>query len=229
MITIFIRTVLVYFIIVISMRLMGKRQVGELQLSELTVTILLSELAAAPLTDKNIPLAYAIAAILLLLSTEVIISFVLLRHPKLKVLLTGKPSMIICRGKLVQKELTRQRLCLSELLCALRQEGIADISDVEYAIMEENGKLSVFPKAAVSPMTPRAMGKNVREDGIAHALIIDGTVIPRNLQSAGWTPQMLERELRRRSLEKDDIFLFSANDSGTITLILKDTKEDSGR
>ena len=224
MITIFIRTVLVYFIIVISMRLMGKRQVGELQLSELTVTILLSELAAAPLTDKNIPLAYAIAAILLLLSTEVIISFVLLRHPKLKVLLTGKPSMIICRGKLVQKELTRQRLCLSELLCALRQEGIADISDVEYAIMEENGKLSVFP-----PMTPRAMGKNVREDGIAHALIIDRTVIPRNLQSAGWTPQMLERELRRRSLEKDDIFLFSVNDSGTITLILKDTKEDSGR
>ena len=78
-------------------------------------------------------------------------------------------------------------------------------------------------------MTPRAMGKNVREDGIAHALIIDRTVIPRNLQSAGWTPQMLERELRRRSLEKDDIFLFSVNDSGTITLILKDTKEDSGR
>ena len=78
-------------------------------------------------------------------------------------------------------------------------------------------------------MTPRAMGKKVREDGIAHALIIDRTVIPRNLQSAGWTNQMLERELRRRSLEKDDIFLFSVNDSGTVTLILKDTKEASGK
>ena len=88
MITIFIRTVLVYFIIVISMRLMGKRQVGESQLSELTVTITLSELAAAPLTDKNIPLAYAIAAILLLLSTEVIISFVLSAPPEAKVRLT---------------------------------------------------------------------------------------------------------------------------------------------
>ena len=221
MVTIFIRTALIYLILVVSMRLMGKRQVGELQLSELTVTILLSEIAASPLTDKNIPFAHAVCAILLLLSIEVILSYILLHHPAVKTVLTGKPSMIIRRGVLDQKELERQRLCLSELLCALRQKGIADISDVEYAIMEENGQLSVFPKAEASPLTPKACGQKAPENGISHALIIDRVIIQKNLDTVGWSREKLERELERRGAKLCDVFMFAVGDSGKITLILK--------
>ena len=217
----FTRTLILYLLIIIGIRLMGKRQVGELQLSELTVTILLSEIAASPLTDKNIPFAQAVCSILLLLSIEVILSYVLLHHPAVKTALTGKPSMIIRRGVLDRKELERQRLCLSELLCALRQKGIADIADVEYAIMEENGQLSVFPKAEASPLTPKACGKKVREDGISHALIIDRVIIQKNLDTVGWSREKLERELKRRGAKLCDIFLFAVGDSGRVTLILK--------
>lgn len=222
MLTVFIRTVLIYFILVVSMRLMGKRQVGELQLSELTVTILLSEIAAAPLTDKNIPLAYAVCSILLLLSVEVILSYILLHHPAVKTVLTGKPSMLIRRGVLDQRELERQRLCLSELLCALRQKGIADIADVEYAIMEENGQLSVFPKAESSPLTPKTIGRKAREDGISHALIIDRVIIQKNLDTVGWSREKLNKELSARKTKLSDVFLLAVDDRGGITLILKE-------
>lgn len=222
MITIFIRTILIYIVLVISMRLMGKRQVGELQLSELTVTILLSELAAYPLTDKDAPFAYAVVCILLLLSIEVIVSFILLRFPSVKVLLTGKPSMLIRDGVLDQKELARQRLCLSELLCALRQAGIADISEVKYAILEENGKLSVFQKADYAPLTPDDAGISVNDSGIAHSLIVDRRIIQENFKNAGWTQKALYRELKKRKCRVEDIFLFSVNDAGKITVIYKE-------
>lgn len=222
MITIFIRTLLIYVILVFSMRLMGKRQVGELQLSELTVTILLSELAAYPLTDKDAPAAYAIVCILLLLSIEVIVSFILLHFPSLKVLLTGKPSMIIRDGVLDQKELRAQRLCLSELLCALRQEGISDIADVRYAILEENGKLSVFPKADAAPVTPKGEGRSVSDSGLAHSLIVDRRIIEKNLRDAKKTKEWLYREFKKRRCRVDDIFLFSVDDIGNITVIYKE-------
>ena len=223
MITIFIRTVLIYVILVFSMRLMGKRQVGELQLSELTVTILLSELAAYPLTDKDAPFAYSVVCILLLLSIEVIVSFVLLRFPSLKVLLTGKPSMIIRNGKLDQRELTRQRLCLSELLCALRQEGVFDIADVKYAILEENGKLSVFPKPDAAPLTPRDAKIKADDSGIAHSLIVDRKIIHQNLKDAGWTRSRLDKELKRRNCRLSDVFLFSVDDAENVTVIYRES------
>lgn len=223
MVTIFIRTVLIYIILVFSMRLMGKRQVGELQLSELTVTILLSELAAYPLTDKDAPFAYSALCILLLLSIEVIVSFILLRFPSLKVLLTGKPSIIIRDGTLDQKELMRQRLCLSELLCALRQEGVFDIADVKYAILEENGKLSVFPKPEVSPLTPRDAKIKAEDNGIAHSLIIDRKIIRQNLKDAGWTRSRLDKALKARNCRLDDVFLFSVNDAEDITVIYRES------
>ena len=149
----------VYFMLIITLRLMGKRQIGELQLSELIVTILLSELAAIPIADKDIPLFYAIVPILLLLSLEVILSYIVLRLPGVKNLFAGRPSIIINKGVLNQKELERQRTGISELLCSLRQSGISDIGDVEYAILEQNGRFSVFPKAASSSVTPQQMNK----------------------------------------------------------------------
>lgn len=206
------------------MRLMGKRQVGELQISELIVTIMLSDFAATPIYETDIPFAYAIIPILLLLSVEVILSFIILRAPKLKILLGGRPSLIIKNGQLDQKELSRQRMCLSELIASLRQQGVSDIGDVDYAILEENGKLSVFKKASCSPPSAADCGINVYEKGVAHPLIIDRTVIERNLKAAGWTRERLSSELKRIKKNEYDILLFSVDDRGNTTIIYKDGK-----
>ena len=220
-----IRTVIVYFALIVMLRLMGKRQIGELEVSELIVTILLSELAAVPITDKDTPLLFALAPSLLLLSLEVILSCVLLRFPKIKTLLAGKPSIVIRGGVLDQKELARQRTGISELLASLRQNGISDIGDVEYAILEQNGKFSVFPKVARGGVTPEQLGLTPEEPGIAHALIIDGKIIKENLTLAGWNRNRLEQALRKKHLTARDVFLFSVNDAGDTTIIIKETKK----
>jgi len=225
MASVYIRTLLVYFMLIITLRLMGKRQIGELQLSELIVTILLSELAAIPIADKDIPLFYAIVPILLLLSLEVILSYIVLRLPGIKNLFAGRPSIIINKGVLDQKELERQRTGISELLCSLRQSGISDIGDVEYAILEQNGRFSVFPKAASSSVTPQQMNMKVEEPGIAHALILDRKIIEDNLILSGWDKKRLQRELKQRKLTAEDIFLFSVNDTGETTIIIKEKKK----
>ncbi len=221
MLTISIRTILIYFFLILTMRLMGKRQVGELEVSELIVTFMLSEIAANPIMNKSATLIDAAVPISLLLGIEVLMSYLLMRFPALKSVIAGKPSMIIEHGILNQKELRRQRMCMSELISALRQQGISDISDVQFAILEENGKLSVFPKASRSPLTPDHMKIEVPAGGIARSLIIDGRVVESNLKE-GWSRQRLERELTKRSIAPEDIFLFSASPDGTLYIIMKE-------
>lgn len=222
MVTVFARTLLIYIILVASMRLMGKRQVGELQLSELIITIMLSDLASTPIYETDIPFSYAVIPILLLLSVEVILSFIILHCPKIKNVLGGKPSFIIRKGILDQKELSRQRMCLSELIGSLRQQGISDICNVEYAILEENGKLSVFEKADKKPPVVQDLGITPQEAGISHALIIDRIIIDRNLSSAGWTRKKLEDKLKKMGKKTTDILLFSVDDSGQTNVIFRD-------
>ena len=221
MITVFARTLLIYIILIASMRLMGKRQVGELQLSELIITIMLSDLASTPIYETDIPFSYAVIPILLLLSVEVILSFIILHCPRLKNFLGGKPSFIIRKGVLDQKELSRQRMCLSELIGSLRQQGISDIGNVEYAILEENGKLSVFEKADQKPPSACDLGISPPETGIAHALIIDRKIIDRNLKSAGWTRNKLEDRLKEMGKRPEDILLFSVDDFGNSNVIFR--------
>lgn len=224
MVTVFIRTLLIYLILMFTMRLMGKRQVGELQLSELIVTIMLSDLASSPIYDTDIPFAHAVTPILLLLSIEVVLSYVILKCPKLKNILGGRPSLIISKGILDQKELSRQRMCISELIGTLRQQGFSDVSDVDYAILEENGKLSVFGKACRSCPTAEDMNIAVKEKGISHALIIDKLIISRNLIAAGWTEKKLQMKLKELNKTENDILLFAVNDCGETSIIYKEQK-----
>lgn len=203
------------------MRLMGKRQVGELEVSELIVTFMLSEIAANPIMNKKASIWHAIVSVLLLLGLEVLVSFMLLRFPRLKKLMVGKPSMIISHGTLDQKELKKQRMCMSELISALRQQGIADIADVQFAILEENGKLSVFPKASRSAATPQQLKIEVDDGNIARSLIIDGEIVTSNLNS-GWSQVRLERELSDRNLKVSDIFFLSVSADGTLYIVMKE-------
>lgn len=225
MITVFLRTLIIYVILVASMRLMGKRQIGELQLSELVTTFMLSELAVIPISDKHTPVAYAVLPILLLLSLEVILSFLLTKSALLKRLFLGKPSIVIRSGELNQTELGRQRITVYELLSELRLKNIASVSDVEYAILEENGKLSVFPKVAKAPVTPEELGQHPAENGIAHPLIVDGRLSHANLRLTGKSERWVAELLSKNNVSRKDVFLLTVDDGGNIVLTRKETRK----
>lgn len=219
MLTIFIRILLIYLLLLGTIRAMGKRQIGELQISELITTILLSELAAAPITDDQIPLTFAIVPIATLLSLEVIISYAVTKLPALKSIFDGKPSILICRGRLNRSELARSRISLEEFLSQIRLAGIGDLSDVEYAILEQNGQISVIPKRRQSPPDADALQIDVDEPGIAHAIVVDGVVSTFDLDLIQRDQKWLISRLRHYSAELKDVFLFTVDDAGKENLI----------
>lgn len=225
MLTIFLRTIIIYFVLVLSIRLMGKRQIGELQVSEFIIALMLSEIAVYPITSRTSPLIHSIVAILLLLSIEVIISFILLKSNKLKRVFYGSPAILIRNGVLIQSELKKNRIEIDEIMSELRQKGYSDISKIAYAILEENGKMSVFPSASIAPATPSDLGIDVQDPGIAHVCILDGTVISSGLDLIKWTEKRLMKELKKRNLSLSDIFLMTVDDVGGINIILKEKKQ----
>ncbi len=204
---IFIRTILIYLLLIFTMRLSGKRQIGEMQISELVTTFLLSELASVPLTNPGTPFLLAVVPILTIVSIEIIFSFMTTKCTLAKKLLDGKPSVIICRGKLQKGELEKMRLSLDDLLCELRLKDIASVSEVEYAILEPNGKISVFPKTS---------------SALSHALIIDGEIQSETLKTLGRNEVWVGALLKEQNVsDRRDIFLLSVTDDGDVTLIKK--------
>ena len=146
MLKIILRTLIIYILLLTVMRLMGKRQLGELEPSEIITTFLFSEIATTPITNPESNIWHAILPIIIIASLEILLSFSVLKIPLLKKILTGRPSVIIQRGKINKEEMKRARLTLDELISGIRQGGIFNISEVDYAILEENGRLTVVPK-----------------------------------------------------------------------------------
>ena len=230
MANVLIRTVLIYIILELSMKLMGKRQIAEFQLSELVTTLLLSELAALPIADPDIPLLFTVFPISLIIALEVISSYASLKSDFLRRFFCGKPSIIICRGKLIQSELSRQRVSLNELLAQLRENGIGDINDVEYAIIEDDGKFSVIPKTKCRPPAVKEMqqllcGQSINENGIAHSLVVDGKIIYDNLTLSGKTPEFVKSQCKKSHCSVKDVLLLSCDDGGNVNLIKKERGE----
>lgn len=219
MLTILMRLIIIYTVLIGTMRVMGKRQIGELQVSELVTTILLSELAAQPIADPQIPLIFAIIPIGALISIEVVISFAVTKIPFLKPIFDGKPSILISKGKLNTAEILRVRISLEELLSQLRIAGVADIGEVDYAILEQNGQLSVITKKHASPPSADDLQVKVSESGIAHALIVDSEVSDFNLKQIGRSRGWLEKRLSHYKIKLADVMLFTVDDSGKENLI----------
>lgn len=205
MVAIFIRTILIYLLLLAVMRISGKRQIGEIQISELVTTFLLSDIASYPLTNPGIPILNAVIPIFTIIPLEIIFSFLTTKCARLKKLLDGKPSIVILHGKIQKKEMERLRLSMDDLLCELRLKGIASIADVDYAILEQNGQISVFEK---------------NESPLSHAVILDGTLNTKLLKQIGRNKHWLQEILKSANIrEYGDIFLLSVTDEGNITLI----------
>ena len=227
MLIVFIRTVIIFAILIAVLRLMGKRHLGELEIGELVTTLMISEIATLPLENPSVPLLYAIIPLSTLMLFEVGISMILTKFPRLKNLISPRPSVIIRQGKLDQKELRRLRISMDEFLSVLRQNNVADISDVNYAIMEQNAKITIVPKAEASPPTIKEFNLPRRDKGIPHILIADGVVNEYNLKSSNKTKEWLSGELKKRNITSNDVFLFTVNDVDDVYIIKKENEGNS--
>ncbi len=212
MATVLIRTAIIYVLFTFAIRLMGKRQVGEMQLSELITTFMLSELAINPIQDISIPIAYSIIPLVFLFAMEVITSFLVTKLPRFRRAFMGAPSIIIRNGVLNQEELSRLRISVSELLSELRLKDIGSIDEVDYAILELNGKLSVFPK------------DNTKVSKVSHALITDGAINSSELALVKKDEKWLISELNKRKIEQEKVFLMAIDDNNKINIIIKEEK-----
>lgn len=222
LIKIIARTFFFYFFVIIIMKLMGKRQLNQLQLSEFVITLLLSEIAADPITNTDKPIWYAVIPIGILFGLEILIPFLATKIPKVKKLFDGVPSIVVCRGQLDQRQLKKNRISLDELLSEMRKKDIYDISDVEYAILEQNGQLSITPKTQNLTVTKKDLGIKDEECGISHPIVIDGHIHDYNLELLGKDHKWLHRTLKQLGTQYKKVFLFSVDDAGNNNLILKE-------
>ena len=225
MLTIFLRTVIIYFLLLGTMRILGKRQLGELEVSELITTILLSEIASMPIANQDIPISYAIIPLVTIMTFEVTFSFLLGKFTKLKNILSTPPSALILKGKIQQKELLRNRISPEELLSELRLKNISDPSLVEYAILEQNGLLSVFPKIEHQQPTLKQLGLKDNESGIVHIIISQGTWNEYNLKLLNKNKEEFQKYIKKQGVLVNEVFLLTIDDNNQKHLIIKEVKK----
>ncbi len=223
--TTIVRTVLLYLLIVAAMKIMGKRQIGQMQLSELVTVTMLSELASYSILDADIPMVYSIIPVFVLIAIEVTISYFSVKSRFVSRLFDGRPSFLIYKGEINQKELASSRLTLTEVISEIRTSGINSISEVNYMILEPGGKISVIPKVSKQPLTPSDMNVDTTECGIDHALIIDGCFIPSALGRVGKNKSWVESILRAEGIgDISEVFYLAVNDCGNTIIIKKEDK-----
>ena len=225
MVIAFIRTIILYLLIIAGVRLMGKRQVGELEPSELVLALLIADLAAVPMQDFGIPLISGIIPILTLLSMTMIFSMLSMKSVRFRALLCGRPSIIVENGKLHQREMSKNRFTVDELMEELRMKGVTDISTVKYAILETNGQLSVLPYADQKPPTAKDMALSPEEGGLPIVIINDGHILEHNLKTRGYALNGLEKQLGQRGVQKaEDVYLLTADEQGRVYFAPKEDK-----
>ncbi len=200
---------------------MGKRQLGQLQPGELVVTMLISEIAAIPIEDNTVPILNSVIPLLLLVSFEIISSVIDRKSVKFRYWTEGKPITIIRNGTLLQKELKNLRFTINDVLLGLRQKDVFDIDDVEYAVVETNGTLSVLLKPDKRPATPKTVGKSEKDTGLPCAIVVDGKIISSAFDDCGITENEVMRKIRRETDDIRNILLMTVDKSKKYNIIFK--------
>lgn len=213
----FVRTVIMFFLLIVSIRIMGKRQLGELEPLELVTAVLISNLASQPLQDTGTPLIYGIVPVLTLLCCQLIISGISVKSGRFRRLVSGKPSILIDNGVIVQREMKKCRLSVDELYVELRINGITDISTVRHAILETDGTLSVLPYAKFSAVTPEEMSLDAPDNGLPVTVISEGRIMSDNLKLLGHDEKWLRGQLKKRGTEDiRQVYVMTVDGAGKI-------------
>lgn len=227
MMTAFTRTLILYFLIMVGLRLMGKRQIAELEPSELVLTMMISDLAAVPMQDFGIPLLSGIIPILTLMALSLLLSQLSLHNLRFRELVCGSPSILIQNGKLQQEAMRKNRYTLDELMEELREQGYLKIQDVKYAVLENSGQLSVFPWGTHQPPTSIQLGLELDDDvSLPVILINDGRILEKNLRSCGRDLKWLQNTLVREKIPSPQhVFLLTLDEQGNIYCVKKEGYE----
>ncbi len=229
MLTSFIRTLILLVAVIAAVRLMGKRQIAQLQPTELVVTILLSQIAATPMQDNDIPMLNTLVAVMALVGVEILISYIGMKNSRFRAVLQGNPVMVIKDGRLDQKQLARIRYTVDDLMESLRSKNVFDISSVSCAVAETDGSLSVLLHADEQPAIARQVG-NVPTDGdYPYVIISDGKINRADFASAGLTDAKFKRIMDGLHAKPNEVFLMTVKKSGGINFIRKDARSAEKR
>ena len=216
MLIIFFRAIVLYIIVLVVMRLMGKREIGQLQPFELAIAIMIADLASIPMTDTGVPISNGIVPILGLLVMHLLISTINLKSMKAREIICGKPQILIYRGKIDEKALKKERFTLNELQERLRDKNIVNISDVEYAILETNGQISVIEKPNKRNTIPEDFGINPEYEGLPYDLVVDGKIMTDNLKILGKDYSWLEKEVLKFGYKPEEALIVTIDGKGQI-------------
>ena len=212
----FIRTIILYIIVLIVMRLMGKREIGQLQPFELAISIMIADLAAIPMSDTGIPITNGIIPILGLLVMHLLISLINLKSFKARELICGRPTILIYRGKIDEKALKKERFTINELKERLRCNNIVNIGDVEYAILETSGQITVIQKPSKRNTIPADFGIEPDYEGIPYDLVIDGKIMKENLRKINKDEKWLRKEVGKFNINPEDALVVTYDGKGQI-------------
>ena len=211
MLTVLVRSIIIYVLLLVIMRLMGKRQLSELQPFEFAITLIISELAGVPMAEIQVPLMYGIIPIFTLFVAHLFITKIAKKSIKFNKFLNGKPVIVMTPNGIDKRLLDQLDLTVTDLLHALRSSGYFFPSQVAYAILETDGTLSVLPKAMYTPITPNDQNLQVEEADLPYAIICDGVVENANLDLAGVTREQVNKLLEENNIKEEDILLLAVN------------------
>ena len=221
MLSVVIRTFIIYFVVTVFMRLMGKRQLGELQPGELVITLLISEIATSSITDNTLPLSNSLIPLMLLVGFEIITSVLEMKFVRFRYLVDGKPITVIRNGELDQKKLKKLRFTVNDILAALRQKDIFDINDVQYGVVETNGTFSVLLKPQKRNSTPENYNTPEKDTGMPCPVIIDGKIIGTNFEDCFVTLNEITAKLKRENIDQKDVLLMTTDKNKNYCIIKK--------
>ena len=214
MLVIFFRSIFIYIIVLIVMRLMGKREIGQLQPFELAISIMIADLATMPMSNSGIPITNGIIPILGLLVMHLLISVINLKSTKIRKLICGKPSLLIYRGKINEEMLRKERFTINELQERLRDKDIMNFGDVEYAILETSGQINVIQKPNKRNSIPEDFGIEPEYEGISYDLVIDGVIMEDNLKILGKNYQWLKKQVEKFGFKPEEALIVTLDGKG---------------
>lgn len=212
----FFRSIILYVIVLAVMRLMGKREIGQLQPFELAISIMIADLATIPMTDTGIPIGNGIVPILGLLVMHLIISLINMKSIKLREIICGKPSILIYRGKIQEEAMKKERFTINELQERIRGENIVNLGDVEYAILETSGQITVIEKPNKRPTIPEDFDIMPEYEGLPYDLVVDGKIMYDNLKAIGKSYAWLKQEVNKFNFNPEEALVVTLDGKGQI-------------
>jgi uncharacterized membrane protein YcaP (DUF421 family) len=214
-----IRVIVLYLLVMVALRLMGKREIGQLSVFDFVISVMIAELSTLPMEDTAVPLYRSIISISLLVILQLVVAFAQLKSHRFRHWVDGEPSVLVKNGNIQDDEMKRIRYTMHDLLTQLREKGVMNIADVEFAILETSGKLSVFPKAQSRPVTPRDLSQPVQAEKMPLPLIIDGTPVKKTLATIQRTEGWLREEVEKHGYGAiENVFYAEIDQEGQIYL-----------